>query len=44
MELLDKTVDKTIAFVRAECKENIVSVDINLVNTLACFEIRHIDR
>ena len=31
MDLLDKTVDKTIAFIRAECKENIVSVDINLV-------------
>jgi hypothetical protein len=32
MDLLDKTVDKTVAFIRAECKENIVSVDINLVD------------
>jgi hypothetical protein len=32
MDLLDKTVDKTIAFIRADCKENIVSVDINLVD------------
>ncbi len=31
MDLLEKTVDKTVAFVRTECKENIVSVDINLV-------------
>ena len=41
IELLDKVVDKTLAFIRAECRENIVSVDINLTtslcNLLDCF-------
>jgi dynein heavy chain len=41
MELLDKVVDKTLAFIRAECRENIASVDINLTtsvcNLLDCF-------
>ena len=33
IELLDKVVDDTLAFLRKECRENIVSVDINLTNS-----------
>ena len=33
IELFDKVVDETLVFVRKECKENIVSVDINLTNS-----------
>ena len=33
MELFDKVVDQTLAFLRKECREHIVSVDINLTNS-----------
>jgi len=34
IDLMDSVVDKTIAFIRKECKEHIVSVDLNLVSSL----------
>ena len=33
MRLMDKTVDRGMAFIRKECKEHIVSVDFNLVSS-----------